>query len=64
MSSLMGYSGRLLTIYSALHKAVAKISAVTILFFNISYKHLFVLIRLSQQPPIRGLSGGLNRHLI
>ena len=65
MSSLMGNSERLLTMYSTSHKTVVKVSTVGLLFFNIAYRHLFtVLIRLSQQPPIHGLRGGLNCYLI
>ena len=59
----MGNSGQLLTMHPTSHKTVVKVSTVIILFFNITYERLFiVLIRLSQQHPIYRLRGRLNCH--
>ena len=59
----MGNSGQLLTMYPVSHKTVVKVSTVIILFFNITYERLFiVLIRLSQQHPIYRLRERLNCH--
>ena len=65
MSSLIGVRGRLLRMDSTSHRYVCKVASVNIVSVDIAHSARFTdFINDSYEPPIHGLRGGLNFHVM